>query len=83
MVEQNQVVFDFEDNQYWQTQSSTFHCLKYYLKEIHVYSISGRSLEMHMLRFFWKNAKVLEKMSLYTRQKTWGQEVKVTIVNLS
>lgn len=81
MEEQNHIVFDFEEDQYWKTQSSTFCCLQYCLKEVCVYSDSGRSSEMHMLQFLWENAKVLKKVSLYTHQKSWGQEVKQQLSN--
>ncbi|KAL5061610.1 hypothetical protein RYX36_023347 [Vicia faba] len=81
LEEQNHIFFDFEDDQYWQTQTSTFYCLEYCLKEVCVYSDFGRNLEMHMLRFLLENAKVLEKMFLYTHQKIRGQEVKQQLSN--
>ncbi|KAL5061608.1 hypothetical protein RYX36_023345, partial [Vicia faba] len=81
LEEQNHILFDFEDDQYWQTQTSTFYCLEYCLKEVCVYSDFGRNSEMHMLQFLLENAKVLEKMFLYTHQKIRGQEVKQQLSN--
>ncbi|KAK7313685.1 hypothetical protein VNO77_38877 [Canavalia gladiata] len=59
------ILFDFEKDQFWPSQTSPFYCLQYYLKEVNVYGISGRSCQLKMLQFLLGNAKVLEDMSIW------------------
>ncbi|XP_027355243.1 putative F-box/LRR-repeat protein At5g02700 [Abrus precatorius] len=59
------IAFEFEAEQFWQSQVLPSVSLQYYLKEVKVSGICGKSCEMSILQFILENAKVLEPTYVY------------------
>lgn len=64
----HQGIYNFEEYNYWESQSLPFPCLQNSLKEITVTGLIGRSNEEQIITFLLKNATVLEKGVFFLSQ---------------
>ncbi|PWA44999.1 F-box/LRR-repeat protein [Artemisia annua] len=68
-------IYDFPENNFWETHDSAVTCLQYSVNTVTIYGFSGRAVEVEFLKFLLRNGQALEKIYIQEFKGEQGDSV--------